>query len=246
MRKNAFVAAAITLLASSLWGLWSLFGFLGQNRAAIAKAQAESAGLATSRDSLVHVIEARERVVRSLGLHNDSLESLARWWRDSANTLERDRAAAQLAVRETDSIAALKAELRANYPELNDSTLRLVQLPIAKGDTLGIQYLMIPAWFAETFVIDHQNAESWRNQRDRLAAADSLELLVTTLGDSIARLEQANAESYDSGYQAAYALYQSLSNKYVAELKKPRFKIGSTVGFVLGAGAGWIVGQTIR
>jgi len=52
---------------------------------------------------------------------------------------------------------------------------------------------MLPAWFAETFVIDHANAESWRAQKDQPLAVDSLRLAVAALQDSITGLGAAPA-----------------------------------------------------
>jgi hypothetical protein len=49
---------------------------------------------------------------------------------------------------------------------------------------------MVPAWFAETFVIDHANAGSWRKQKDGLLVVDSLRLVVAALQDSILSLSR--------------------------------------------------------
>lgn len=59
------------------------------------------------------------------------------------------------------------------FPELSASAWGLTTVPLGDGDTLGIEYLMVPAWFAETFVTDHANAESWRALKDQLVAVDS-------------------------------------------------------------------------
>jgi hypothetical protein len=113
-------------------------------------------------------------------------------------------------------------------------------------DTVGIEYLMVPAWFAETFVIDHANAESWRAQKDRLLAVDSLRLAVAALQDSILALEAANAHAYQSGYQSAYADYQDLSARYVAELRKPKITLGRSIGLFAAAGAGFLAARVTQ
>src|SRR5207237_1301582 len=135
-------------------------------------------------------------------------------------------------VREATTLTALQAELRASYPELGDSAWRMLTIRTDTRDTLGIAYLALPAWFAETFVIDHQNAEFWRAQKDALLAVDSLRDLVGTLQDSAILLQAANADAYRAGYQAAYSGNQEVSKKYVAELGKPRITFGSTLRFV--------------
>ena len=38
---------------------------------------------------------------------------------------------------------------------------RVRLVPLEDGDTLGLEYLLVPAWFAETFVIDHANARAY-------------------------------------------------------------------------------------
>jgi hypothetical protein len=57
---------------------------------------------------------------------------------------------------------ALQTRLRAAFPELGSAGWGLATLPFEEGDTLGLEYLLVPAWFAETFIIDHANAASWR------------------------------------------------------------------------------------
>ncbi|MBI4500517.1 MAG: hypothetical protein HY700_05090 [Gemmatimonadetes bacterium] len=223
-----------------------LWGIIGRDRKAIAKAETEAAALAAVRDSLTSVVDEREQLISTLGLHSDSLESLAQSWRDSVGVLERNRETAQLAIRETTTLTGLAQELRRAFPELGDSVWRMLTIPAGKNDTLGIQYVAVPAWFAETFVIDHQNAASWRQQKDRLLAADSLQLLVTALQDSIVRLEDANSSAYATGYETAFSSYQRLSNQYVRALQEPRFKLGSSVGFVATAAAGFILGRALR
>ena len=129
--------------------------------------------------------------------------------------------------------------------ELGSAAWGLTTLAFEDGDTLGLEYLLVPAWFAETFVIDHANATSWRAQKDRLLEVDSLRLVVATLQDSVLRLEAANAAAYAMGYDAASVSYQDLSRRYIAELEKPRIRLPSLVGLVGAAGAGLVVGRVI-
>jgi hypothetical protein len=107
--------------------------------------------------------------------------------------LERRRAAGQLSVRRLRTVGALQHRLRAAFPELGDSAWGLTTVALDPRDTIGIEYLLVPAWFAETFVIDHANAESWRAQKDQLLVVDSLRLAVTALQDSVTRLLAATA-----------------------------------------------------
>ncbi len=64
--------------------------------------------------------------------------------------------------------------------------------------------------------------------------------------NSIARLEKANADAYHSGCQVASASYQSLSQRYLAELWKPSITFRSTLRLVTAAGLGFLAGRVVR
>lgn len=239
MRKLFSVLAlvlAVLVLAGALLG----------DRKAIARARAEALELASARDSLVTVVRHAEEDRAALTVERRSQETVIHGLLDSVAQLERSRAAAQLTVRRIRTTSALMDGLRAAFPELGDSAWGLTSVPLDAGDTIGIEYLMVPAWFAETFAIDHANAASWRAQKENLEAVDSLRLRVTALQDSIVTLTERAALAYRAGYQSAYGSYQALSDRYVAQLKKPRFTLGSALGFILGAGTGIVAAELIH
>ena len=238
MRKAFLLLAAIGLGLVVFWAV-------GGNREAIARAQAEAAALASQRDSLMRVVRQRERQEAALTIQRETHEAEVTRLRDSVIALERRRAAAQLSVRQLRTVGALQDRLRAAFPELGESAWGLTTLPFDGGDTLGLTYLLVPAWFAETFVIDHANAASWRAQKDGLLAVDSLRLTVIALQDSITGLLAANADAYQTGYQAAYTAYQDLSNRHIAELRKPRIRLGSALGIVGAVAVGLVVGRVV-
>jgi uncharacterized protein YlxW (UPF0749 family) len=211
----------------------------------VAQVRAEAARLERQRDSLMSVVRERTHRQAALAIERQAQETAANRLRDSVTALEQRRAAEQLTVRQIHTVGALQDRLRAAFPELGDSAWGLTTLPMEDGDTLGLEYLLVPAWFAETFVIDHANAASWREQKDQLIAVDSLRLVVTALQDTVTRLEAANAHAYRTGYQAAYAGYQDLTQRYVAELKKPRIRLASAVGLLGAVGAGLVIGRAI-
>lgn len=151
---------------------------VGGNRKAIAQARAESQVLKFQRDSLMVVVAQREAERATLAARADTFEAEANQLRDSMGVLERERADAQLTVRQICTVGALQARLRRAFPELGRSGWGLTRIPVHQGDTIGIEYLMVPAWFAETFAIDRANAKSWQAQRTRLLAVDSLRLRV--------------------------------------------------------------------
>jgi len=47
-------------------------------------------------------------------------------------------------------------------------------------------------------------------------------------------------------YDAAHASYQDLTQRYIAELNKPRIRRPSLVGFVGDVGVGLVVGRVTR
>ena len=84
---------------------------------------------------------------------------------------------------------------------------------------------------------------SWRAQKDRLLAVDSLRPAVVALQDSILWLVSDNAHAYQAGYDAAYTGYQDLSRRYVAKLRKPRITFGRSFGLIAAAGAGFMLAR---
>jgi hypothetical protein len=78
-----------------------------------------------------------------------------------------------------------------------------------------------------------------------LLAVDSLRLRVGALQDSITLLVAANAAAYQTGYQAAFTSYQDLSERHIAELRKPRIGLGSALRLLGAVGLGVVVGRAI-
>jgi len=237
----AFVVAIVVVVA----GLAALRAAFRGNHAAIAAARADAIRFRDQRDSLVVQVRRRETEQAALTVRLEQHREEAKSLRDSVTALERRRSTSQLAVRRLRTTGALVDQLRATFPELGDAAWGLTTLPVGDGDTLGLEVLLVPAWFAETFIIDHANAESWRSQKERLLAVDSLSLLAATLQDSVTRLAAANAAEYEQGYRAAYGAYQDLSGRYVAELRKPRFRLPSPLGLVAAAAVGLVVGRAL-
>jgi hypothetical protein len=239
-RREVLVSVAAGLAAVMLASSASC------NQRAIARVEADAARLTSERDSLVTIVSQRERQTAALTIQRQTHEAEITRLRDSVIALERRRAARQLSVREIETVGALQGQLRAAFPELGDVAWGTTRVRFAGGDTLGIEYLLVPAWFAETFVIDHANAASWRAQRDRGLAVDSLCVVTAALQDSITALVAANAAAYQAGYQTAYAGYQDLSNRYVAELRRPRLGLGSALRILGAVGVGVVLDRAVR
>jgi hypothetical protein len=212
----------------------------------IARAQADAARLVRERDSLHAAVRERDRRQIALTAERDAHRAHADRLRDSVRIIERRRAERQVTLRHVRTVGALQDTLRAVFPELGDAGWGLATVPLDVADTLGIEVLLVPAWFAETFAIDRVNAESWWEQKDRLLTVDSLQRTVAQLQDSVTHLAQANRLAYETGYRAAYAGYQDLSQRYVTELKRPRVSLSAALGVVAAAGVGFVLGSVIR
>ncbi len=240
MRKTALYVLALFIAVLLLVQAY------GGRRQAVAQARAAASHLRLQRDSLTAEVEARNRERSALIRERQAHEAEVAHLRQSVAQLEQSRAEAQLTVREIRTTGALQSRLRSTFPELGDNGWGLTTLPFQDGDTLGLEYLLVPAWFAETFIIDRANAASWLAQKDRLLELDSLRSVVASLQDSVTRLAAANAAAYATGYGTAYTSYQDLSRRYIAELNKPHIRLPSIVGFVATAGVGFVVGRVTR
>jgi uncharacterized small protein (DUF1192 family) len=216
------------------------------NQEEIARAKVEAEQLEAERDSIRGVVEATTAVQNQLRRERGDVESDVETLRRTVARLEQQRREQQFTVRRIRKTSELQQRLEQTFPEMAASAWGLISVPYSAVDTLGIEYLMIPAWFSETFIIDHQNAQSWRNQKDKLLSVDSLQLMVTALQDSIMRLEVGKSQILQAGYSNAFGAYQGLSDRYIAELRKPRVSLGTTVGVCLGAaGVGLVIGALV-
>ena len=205
MAKALVVVLAVAAL------LVLVYSLLSRNPEELARARTEAATLEAERNSVLALVEERDNRQEALRGQRDARAREASLLRDSVAGLERARAAAQLTVRRIRTVGALQRELRTAFPELGEGGWGLTTIPIDERDTLGIEYLLVPAWFAETFIIDHANAESWRAQKEKLLTVDSLRLVIAALQDSVVQLEADKTAAYAAGYQAAYVGYQDLS-----------------------------------
>ena len=214
-----------------------------QNQDEIARVKEEVSSLEREKDSIQAVLATNAVIQQSLALTREDKEAEVTVLRDYVDLLERQRQESALTVRRIRKTSDLQARLDLTFPEMARSNWGLTTIPFEPGDTLGLEYFLIPAWFTETFIIDHENAEFWREQKDKLLAVDSLRVQVAALQDSIATLFTLNTLALQTGYDNASSEYRDMSTRYIAELRKPRFSLGSTVGLCLGAaGVGVVIG----
>jgi chromosome segregation ATPase len=208
----------------------------------ILRAKTETAHLRASRDSLRVEVANRDAQEHILQTQVSRLQSEANELRDLVDELEHERAEKQLTVRRLRRKTDLMNRLRETFPEMAASDWGVTEV-YNEDEDVSLDYLLIPLWFSETFIIDHQNSESYRAQRDTLCAIDSLTTQASVLKDSIFYLERENRLAFQNGYENAFAKYEACNEKYINLLQKPpKITLGlPKLGWVAASAAGGIV-----
>ncbi len=185
------------------------------------------------RDSMQYMMKTQAQIYRG------ETEIL----RHEVQRLEEERQENQLSVRSLRKPEDLKLRLLENFPELGDSDWGVREVYNEEND-IEIEYLLVPLWFSETFIIDHQNSLSFEQQKNTLVIVDSLNQSIIVLQDSIYVLENLNRQAYEKGFQVAYVKYDSLNQQYIEELKKGKINWGwQTAGIIAGGVVGVIIGR---
>lgn len=237
MLKTLVVTVAVLAV------LFAYFGGLWQNKDKIHQAELEMLQMRAMRDSLQTVVAFRDSLQKQLNSEVAARKDEAQALRDQVAMLEEERAAEQLSVRRLRKKEDLQERLRTTFPEMAASDWGVTEVMNEKAG-IGIEYLLVPLWFSETFIIDHQNAVSWKKQKDKLMDVDSLNSFIITLQDSIYTLEKLNRKAYESGYNIAFFKYDSLNKEYISELKKGDVNWGlQAAGFLGGGIIGVLIGR---
>ena len=207
----------------------------------IVRAKTEAQQMKATRDSLLAEVRWRDSIKVELQEQASMLFTETERLRDIVYDLEKARAAEQLAVRRLRTSDDLEKKLLETFPEIAESDMGVIEVyNEATGKTL--QYLRVPLWFSQTFIIDHENALSYKEQKVTLDTIDLLNKEIITLKDSIYDLEKANRYAYQTGYDDAFTKYQALNEKYIDQLKKPRFSFELPhVGLMVGMAAGGVL-----
>jgi uncharacterized protein YlxW (UPF0749 family) len=208
------------------------------DKAEIMRTKIEMERLKASRDSIFTVVAIKDSMQSLLKNQVSSLQTESRSLREQVALLEEIRQNEQLSVRNLRKREDLEKRLRQTYPEMANSDWGVTEV-FNEEAGVGIEYLLIPLWFTETFIIEHQNSESYKKQRDKLVLVDSLQNNIVALKDSLFQLEQEKSAAYKAGYDEAYARYDTLSQKYIKLLEKPpQVKLGlPSIPTILTSGA---------
>ena len=213
----------------------------------ILRAKDEAEQLKKSRDSILSAVGARDTIQQALKAQGDSFRTVAFGLQRRVDSLEIERAAAQLGVRELRTGEAQEEKFRKTFPAFS-RRMRVTDWFDADSRE-SVRYLMVPLAAAESFIIDRQDAISFRQQRDTLLTIDSLHRQVIGLQDSIVHLEHANRLAFQQGYDSAFARYEDISHKYITLLEKPpqvKFGLPSWGTILVSAAAGVVVGTQIK
>ena len=246
MIKNLLIAAGIFVVLLLLALTYLTARYVDQE--AIHRAETEMQQMRLSRDSVLTVVAVKDSLQGILQLKVGTLQAEAKTLRGQVDELERERQTKQLDVRRTKQTDELLVKVREIFPPLKTTPLPITERYDEK-EKLSLQYLGIPVWFAETFLINEMNAENYKKQRDKLLVVDSLRQETIALKDSVLTLEREKAQAYKRGYDDAYAKYEELNKDYVKLLKEPpSVNLGLTSwGTILGSTAvGVVIGTQLK
>ena len=223
--------------------IFAYFGGLWQNKEKIHRAQLEMERLRNMRDSLHTVVAYRDSMQYMMKTQAQIYRGETEILRHEVQRLEEERQENQLSVRSLRKPEDLKLRLLENFPELGDSDWGVREVYNEEND-IEIEYFLVPLWFSETFIIDHQNSLSFEQQKNTLVIVDSLNQSIIVLQDSIYVLENLNRQAYEKGFQVAYVKYNTLNQQYIEELKKGKINWGwQTAGIIAGGVVGVIIGR---
>jgi len=231
-----FIAVILLLFIAYFGGLW-------QNKEKIHAAELEMEKLRSMRDSLQTVVAYRDSLENLIGEQISTKKDEAQALRQEVNRLENERKEKQFTVRSLRKKEDLQNKFKETFPEVANSDWGVTEV-FNEQYGVGIEYLLIPLWFNETFIIDHNNSKLYQAQKDKLLLVDSLNQFVIVLQDSVLVLEKLNRKAYENGYNTAYTKYEDLNEKYISELQKG--KIDWTLqaaGFVGGGIIGVLIGR---
>ena len=243
MIKRTLIIVSIIAAVLALGFSYVLARFRDQQ--AIVRAQVAMEQLRDQHDSLTTLVKMLDAATDSLQDSAKVLIGQVDSLRKEVDDLESGRRTAQLNVRLLRRSQDLNKKFLETFPEIGGSAWGVTEVFSDDGGVpLGIQYLVVPLWFSETFIIDHQNANNYKAQVGRLRQMDSLHVTTLALKDTIIQLEQEKTAAFRVGYDSAYKKYEELNKEHIALLKNPRvsLKVPGLAALLGTAAAGVAVG----
>lgn len=239
--KNALIGVsglAIVLALILSYGLaWS------KNKDQIAQLKLDLQTAQAQRDSIYQAVAIKDTRIVVLEGQVTEKEGAAEALRARVRQLENQRQSQQRDIRALRTIDSLSAKFRATYPEVEE----LVFVSEVQVEGIGLDYLLVPVWFSETFFLDHEDAQNYRAQRDLLQDVDGLQREVNTLQTEVIELEREKTLLFQQGYDKAFTLYETCNTDLRTQLAQPpRLQLldsrstallSGAVGVALGFGA---------
>ena len=136
--------------------------------------------------------------------------------------LEKERAAGQWQVRQLNSENALEKKFAETYPQvIHANNFGIVRKPMKPNSKILLPYYVIPAWFTETFIIEHQNMLAYQAEINEYKKNEQLYGNVVTLKSQVIQLQTEKTNAYRKGYEQAFSKYEEVNKAYIELLKKP-------------------------
>jgi hypothetical protein len=246
MLKNALIAISVIAGVLAITITYLLANNI--NKEEINRAEVEMQKMLASRDSLRTLVTFKDSLQTLMQVQLSRLQTETDGLRYQVGRLEEDRRREQLSVRSIRKKEDLQAKFAETYPEVARSDWGVREV-FNEEAGVGIEYVFIPLWFAETFILDNQNAISFEQQRDLLVSVDSLQQETIFLKDSLFVLEQQKAEAYKNGYTDAFGKYEALNEDYIHVLQQPpkiEWGLPQWGMTAAGIGAGVLLGRQIK
>ncbi|MGE5860621.1 MAG: hypothetical protein ACM34J_08700, partial [Ignavibacteria bacterium] len=204
--------------------------------------------LQNQRIELLALVSKKDSIQKVLEEKVADLKSEVEQKEAEVESLEKSRQIAQLNVRKLETANDLEIQLMETYPQVKES-MRRIEVPVKGLAGVTLEYWSVPFRFSETFLIEHQNSENYKNQRDRLKDVTSMQEKIIVMTEKITVLEKEKSEAYKNGYDSAYVKYMDVNEKYLKLLNNPptvefglpqigAIAIGTAVGFAGGVALG--------
>jgi len=209
-----------------------------QEREQLQQQRIDLLALVAQKDSAQKILEAKV-----IDLETEVTQKQA-----EVESLEKGRQVAQLNVRKLETTNDLENQLRETYPQIKES-MRRIDVPVEGLTGITLEYWSVPFRFAETFLIEHQNSENYKDQRDKLKDVTTIQEKIIVMEKQIANFEKEKKDAYKRGYDSAYVKYMDVNEKYLKLLNNPptvefglpqfgAIAIGTAVGFAGGVALG--------
>lgn len=203
--------------------------------------------LKNQRTELLALVAQKDSAQKVLEAKVTDLKTKVEQKQAEVDSLERNRQVAQLNVRKLETTNDLENQLMETYPQIKES-MRRTKVPVEGLPGISLEYWSVPFRFAETFLIEHQNSENYKNQRDKLKDVTSMQDKIIGMTEKITALEKEKSAAYKEGYDSAYVKYMDVNEKYLKLLNSPptvEFGLPQIGAIAIGTAAGIVSGYAI-